>query len=663
MSSNPKMPSASLANPAAVTIAEALDNATGTIPANLATVGITAECTTGDLSDFDDWFEVELQDLQALPPVWSRIAGPIQLSATPIPIPVKFDISIPAPIGGFRHGFYQLRSIQYRDFGGFPGGAGDISDPGRFTVDTIPPYADIGFRDQPTALLFPANLPDGAVIDDAYLTMTGGVQFGVPDNTFVQPPGQWEAGDFITVYWSTVMFPRDQDIVSPPGGIPMLQTGNTFFLPRALIDLSGRYRAFYTITDRAGNVSRPSFIEEREVRLIDDPEQRAPFLPLAPAPEGGSTDDLINIADYLLDPEIWVRTYNHHAPLLDRLEVQIGTQPWSGLGPVFDTFPQVFDGMQAQFKAAYTQLTVGPQLVPVRYRISRNGTLFPSLDTTIRLDLSVGGAINPGEPGTPNINLNEAHVFGAGSTTPDVLLPEHADQPVRVDIVLWTVAVAPHPGLSIIFLWEGERVGPFPITTEEGGDTFSFEIDWDVVARHGNDLKTISYLVIDPDTTNENLSPPTEVDVQDAVTTMLAMPEYVGRNSGNRWNCASLKTRSPGPPPVLYGEVYVPGDTRMALGVPLTLELTLTNTLAGRPPGPFPLTLTHPAITQVDKDNGITFEIDYKGYLDQAPTGNCVATYSTVLSNGVTGRGIPSDTRVGMSNAHTYCDGTVPPTP
>ncbi|WP_236301320.1 hypothetical protein [Pseudomonas lactis] len=223
--------------------------------------------------------------------------------------------------------------------------------------------------------------------------------------------------------------------------------------------------------------------------------------------------------------------------------------------------------------------------------------------------------------------------------------------------------MAPHPGLSIIFLWEEERVGPFPITTEGAGETFSFEIDWEVVARHGNDLKTIRYLVIDPDTTNENPSPPTEVDVQDAVTIMLAMAEYVDRNSGNRWNCASLKTRSPGPPPVLYGEVYVPGDTRMALGVPLTLQLSLTNTLAGRPPGPFPLTLEHPVITQADKDNGITFEIDYKGYLDQAPTGNCVATYFTVLSNGVTGRGMPSDTRVGMSNAHTYCDGTVPPTP
>jgi len=663
MSSNPKESLAPLANPAAVTIAEALDDATGTIPASLATVGITAECTTGDLSDFDDWFEVEIQNLQDLPPTWRRIAGPVQLSATPIPIPVKFDISIPAPPGGFRHGFFQLRSIQFRDFGGFPGGTGDTSDPGFFTVDLLAPYSDERFSEQPDAVMFPSNLPDGAVIDETYLTMNGGVQFGIPDNTYVPIPGRWAPGDFITFYWSTVMFPRPQDIVSPPGGIPMLQTGNTFFLPRALIDLSGTFRAFYTITDRAGNVSRPSFIEEREVRLIADPERGTPFVPLAPAPEGGSTDDLINIADYLLDPEIWVRSYNNHAPLLDQLEVQWGTQAWSGLGPVFNTFPQKFADMRAQIRASYTRPTVGPQPVAVRYRISRNGTLFPSFDKDLQLDLSVGGAINPGEPGTPNINLNQAHVFGAGSTTPDVLMPEHADQDVRVDILLWTVAVAPHPGLSIIFLWEDERVGPFPIGASGGGTTFSFPIGWDVVARHGNDMKTIKYLVLDPATTNENESPHTDVDVQGAVTVMMPMAQYVGRNSGDRWNCASLKTRSAGPPPVLYGEVHVPGDSRMTLGMPLTLVLSLTNTLAGRPPGPFPLTLTHPTITQDNIDNGITFEVDYKGYLDQAPTGNCVATYSTVLNNGVTGNGTPSPTRVGMSNAHTYCDGTVPPAP
>lgn len=662
MSSNPNVPLAPLANPAAVTIAEALDDATGTIPAILATGPITAECTTGDISDYDDWFEVEMADRAQPPLVWTRVAGPTQLSATPISIPAKFDLTIAAPPGGFRHGFYQLRSLQYRDFGGFPGGTADISDPGNLTVDLFSPYSDHSFRDQPHAVLLPITLPAGAVIDNAYLVLHGGVQFGIPDNDFVPVPGRWAPGDFITFYWSPVMFPRPMDIVSPPGGIPMLQTGNTFFLRAAMIDVSGDYYAFYTITDRAGNVSRPSFVETRRVALIEDPERGTPFLPLAPAPESGSTDNLINIKDYLLDPEVWVRLYNHHAPLLDRLEVQWDTQPYSPLGMPFTTFPQIFNGMQAAIRAAYTQTTVGPQSVPVRYRISRNGTLFPSFDKTILLDLSVGGAINPGLPGTPNINLNQAHVFGDSSTTPDVLLPAHANLPVRVDIVLWTVAVAPHVGLSIIFLWEDERVGPFPIGTAAGGSTFSFNIDWDVVARHGNDLKTIKYLVLDPATTNENESPSTMVDVQNAVTVELAKAQYLNL-VGTRWGCGSLKTRTPGTPPVLFGEVYVPGDSMMAVGVSLTLTLSLTNTLAGRPPGPFPLMLTHPSLSATDIANGITFEVDYMPYLAQAPTGNCEATYSTVLQNGVTGHGELSDVRVQMSNPHTYCDGTVPPSP
>lgn len=666
MSSDPKTSSETTANPAAVTIDEALDDATGTIPANLATVGITAECKTGDLTDFDDWFEVEMRDLQASPPIWVSVGGPTQLNTTPIPD--RFNISIEPPRGGFRHGFYELRSLQSRDFLGAPGvpDPEDISDPGAFTVDLIPPYSDPSYSAQPTAVIFPSNLPDNAVIDETYLTMNGGVQFAIPDNTFVQPSGKWQAGDFIIFYWSPVMFPRDVDIVSPrPGGIPMLETGNSFFLPRAKIDLSGTYRAFYTITDRAGNPSRPSYIEEREVRLIPDPIPGELFLPLAPAPEGGSTDDLINIADYLRDPEVRVCAYTNHSPTLDRLEVQWTTQSWSGLGPVFDTFPQTFNGMQAQIKASYTRTTVGPQSVPVRYRISRNGSLFTSLDKNIQLDLSVGGPVNPGEPGDPNINLNQAHVFGEGSTTPDVLLPEHADQLVRVDIVLWTVAVEPHPGLSIILLWEDERVGPFSIGTTAGGDTFSFNIGWEVVARHGNDMKTIKYLVIDPATTNENESPDTEVDVQDAVSVMLPMAQYVDRNaSNNRWDCSSLKTRAPGPPPVLYGEVYVPGDERMVLGASLTLELSLFNTHTPFPPGPFPLPLVHTPITQDDIDKGITFQIDYKGYLDKAPLGNCNATYFTVLNNGVTGRGVISNTRVQMGTTHVFCDGSeVPTTP
>jgi hypothetical protein len=660
MSSNPNVPLTPRAAPVAPTIVGALDDASGLILASNATADLTVRCKTGDFSDHDDFIAVEMADLSQPVLVWVAVTAPMQISPTPIPIPDRFNITVAAPPGGFRHGFYQLRSVQDLHLGGVPAATGEHSEPGFFTVDLLSPYSDATFRDQPNAVTWPSTLPAGAVIDNAYLVMHGGVQFDIPDNTFVPIPGRWAAGDAITFYWSPVMFPRPADIVSPPGGIPMLQSGNTFFLPAAMIDMSGDYYAFYTITDRAGNISRPSFVETRRVALIADPEPGTPFLPLAPAPEGGSTDDLINIADYKMDPEVWVRAYNNHSPQLDRLEVQWGTGDFTPLGMPFTTFPQIFRGMQAAIRAAYTQTTVGPQSVPVRYRVDRNGASFPSLDKTVRLDLSVGGAVNPGDPGSPNPNLNQAHVFGAGSTTPDVLLEAHADQQVRVDIVPWTVAVLPHAGLSIIFVWENERVGPFPVSAT--ADPISFFIDWEVVARHGNDLKTIKYLILDPDTTNENESPPTTVDVQDAVVVELAKAQYRVATPG-RWFCSDLITRTPGTPPVLFGEIYVPGDARMAVGVPLTLTLSLTNTFAGLPPGPFPLTITHPSLSQSDIDNGITFEIDYRPYLAQAPRGSCVATYETVLSNGVTGHGELSDIRSTLANTHYFCDGTNIPSP
>lgn len=659
MSSNPNVPLAPRAAPAAPTIVGALDDASGTILAINATADLTVRCKTGDISDYDDFIQVEMAG--RTPPIrWVEVTPPIQMSTDPaFPIPDRFDVTVPAPAGGFQHGFHQLRSVQYLNIGGVPAAMGEHSDPGNFTVDLLSPYSDTSFREQPAAVVWPATLPVGEVIDNDYLIVHRGVQFDIPDNTFVPVPGRWAAGDFITFYWSPVMFPRPMDIVSPPGGIPMLLTGNMFFLPAAMIDLSGDYYAFYTLTDRAGNVSRPSFVETRRVALIDDPDRGTPHLPLAPVPDPGETDNLIDIKDYLLNPEVWVRTYNNHAPSLDRLEVDIGGLGYNGLGTPFTTFPQIFGGLQAAFLAAYTQ-DIGPQPTTVQYRISRNGTLFPSFIHTFMLDLSVGGPVNPGTPGSPNPNLNQAHVFGAISTTPDVLLPADAGQQVRVDIAPWTVAVLPHPGLSIIFLWEDERVGPFPVSAT--ANPISFFIDWDVVARHGNNMKTIKYLVLDAGTTNENESPPTTVDVQGAVVVELAKAEYVVATPG-RWFCSDLETRTSGTPPVLFGKVYVPGDTRMALGVPLTLTLSLTNTFAGLPPGPFPLTLTHPSLSQSDIDNGITFEIDYQPYLAQAPRGTCVATYETVLRSGVTGHGELSDIRSTLANTHFFCDGTNIPSP
>ncbi|QUW64814.1 hypothetical protein KFQ04_20060 [Pseudomonas synxantha] len=133
----------------------------------------------------------------------------------------------------------------------------------------------------------------------------------------------------INVYFSPVMDPRPEYLVSG-SGVPMLPSPDvsTFFLARNLIILSGLYYIFYTITDRAGNVSRPSFNDFRTVSLLDDPQPLEPFLPLAPAPRAGSTDDLLDIQDYrqglkptlkiiLTTPLAWTssRCNGKHSPL------------------------------------------------------------------------------------------------------------------------------------------------------------------------------------------------------------------------------------------------------------------------------------------------------------------------------------------------------------
>ncbi|WP_415962208.1 hypothetical protein [Streptomyces sp. 021-4] len=176
MSSNPNVPLAPRAAPAAPTIVGALDDTSGTILASNATADLTVRCKTGDFSDFDDFIQVEMADITQTLIVWVAVTPPMQMSTdSAFPIPDRFNITVPAPAGGFRHGFYQLRSVQYLNIGGVPAAQGEHSDPGNFTVDLLSPYSDATFREQPNAVGWPATLPAGAVIDNNYLVMHGGV--------------------------------------------------------------------------------------------------------------------------------------------------------------------------------------------------------------------------------------------------------------------------------------------------------------------------------------------------------------------------------------------------------------------------------------------------------------------------------------------------------
>lgn len=658
MSSNPNAPGTPVPLViAAPTIAEALDDATGLIPAIVAPVGITVELRTGGLSRPTDWMSIEIRNTTATPPTWGTLVPAFQINMTPVPPIINRFVAAPAP--EFQHGFYELKNTQYRNAaGGIPGPAFDESNPGAFRVDTIAPWAVAMSREQPTVPTF-NNVPAGQVIDNAFLIAEGGVEIGIPANTFGPQTGRHEDGDMSDVYFSPVMDPRPEYLVSG-SGVPMLPTGGTFFLSKDDILLSGLFYIFYTIRDRAGNVSRPSFVDFRTVALLADPVPSPLFFPLAPAPRGGSTDDLLDISDYIAGIEAHIEDYLENAVGLDKFEVQWEAQPFGAQTSELVDFPVVFDSMNDAIRAAYTT-TLGPQMVNARYRIDRNGIFFLSPDKPVRLDLSVEGPVLPGtlEPGDVNPALNLAEVFGEDSRPQlNILRIDDADKPVTIEIPLWTSPALPHANNQFFLFWGAskERVGPFNLSTTTPGGRATFDIPWDVVARHGNGPQPVSYVVTGPGTTNENPSGITTVNVIDAVRVILPAAEYLRLDGLGEWSCPSLRTRQPGSPPVLYGELFIPGDPRLVAGNTVDVTITISNDFPGLPPGPFVLPITTPPLTAAQVLNGFNVEVTYRPFLAQVPFGPCEVTYSTITNTSAVGHGALAIVYTGFSNPDSFCD-------
>ncbi|PRA32978.1 hypothetical protein [Pseudomonas poae] len=640
----------------APTIAEALDDATGLIPAVQASVGITVECRRGTLTLPSDWMSIEIRDTTALPPTWSTLVAPFQVGPPPVPTIINRFVAAPTP--EFRHGFYELKNTQYRNAAdNLPGRSFDESNPGAFRVDTIAPYAVATSREQPTVPVF-NNAPPGTIINDAFLIREGGLEIGIPRNTFPSQPGQYEAGDIVNVYFSPVMDPRPEYLVSGDG-VSMSPIGATFFLLSDQIILSGQYYIFYTITDRAGNTSRPSFNDFRTVSLLEDPEPLAPFLPLAPAPRDGSTDDLLDINDYVRGIEARVEEYPNHAIGLDKFELQWEAQPYGPQTPELSEFDVVFDNMNTAIKAAYTN-TLGPQTVDVRYRIDRNGIFFLSPVKTVRLDLSVEGPVlpEPLEPGDVNPALNLAQVYGADTNELNTLRESDANQPVTIVIPLWTIAALPHANNRFFLFWGAtkERVGPFTLSTTTPGADATFTIPWEVVARHGNGMQPVSYVVTGPGTTNENPSGVTTVNVIDAVTVILQPAQYLRLDGLGWWSCESLRVGMPGSPPLLIADLFIPGDPRLVAGNTVEVEITIFNDYDGSDV-PFVLLITTPSLTEAQARDGFEVAVPYRPFLGQVPFGPCDVVYKTTVVGGVVGRGELAHVYTVFSNPDSYCDG------
>lgn len=651
-----------------------LNSTTGLISADNATRPITVQCPLGSDSDDFDWIEVRWQNLDLPLPNWVTLYGPEQFMLPAIGRDIDVTLSPPLGVGGFSHGRYQ---IEHRLFvnsfdennNSLPQEEFEYSSPQFLTVDRIAPYSSLISREVPPAAQYTGSLPAGAPLTQSIITADGGAPHTIPNNNYPTASGQWAMGDTVRYYWSQGLVPLPAFEVGaqvPPR--LMLQTGNIFTVPASAITVGGAWNFFYTITDAAGNVSRPSVVSTFTVSLLPAPTQMVIYSDKAPAPVGGSLDDLLNIPDYVGGIS-FEATYSNPQFSLDQIQWRVGTQPFSALSPTFTTLPSVISGttLNTLLKTEYGTKK-GPQPTEVQFRVVRNGETFYSPVKTFNVDLSVTGAVNPGEPGSPNPNLNQAHIFGENSLVPDVITADHANKPITVQILLWTGPDVPTTGDFVLVVGDdGNAVAPaFEITTQLPGEMITFTIPWSsqLIKRNGD--QNIHYFVAasrtPAPTDNLNRAPDTPISVTDAVMISLAAPQFVrtyGSGLSLIWNCDSMGPRPQVTPADYDGRIFVPGDTRFELNKTLTLYVRVLSPRMNPTVNevrPFTTPITPQVIA-----SGFTFRVPFL-FLKQLRLGRVEVTSVAPLIGDISGRGNATiNARTSLSAS--YCDFTPLPTP
>lgn len=632
---------------------EKLDD-TGLVSSATADVGITLDCYTGRFSAPEYWIEIQVRNLDQPDAGWGILKSKAQFNAAE---DIVIPITVAAPRGGFLHSNLEVQYVIYEDLNGVAGNASEYSDPAPFIVDRYGPYRAINDQNSrpPLKVVLPATLP--SPITSTYIANNPTIPGNVLPNNFTETVGQFADGDMVQLFLGPDMFNKD-DKYKVGAPFPMVGAANTpFLLPTSAFTADAIQYLYYILTDKSDNESLPSIAEPLRLSVLDPPGQGEIFVPLAPSPEAGSTDDLLDNADYQAVIEARVRAFANPQPTLDQIEIKWGSQPYSLLTPA-TAFDVVFRG------AAFNKLLrdeygaqVGPQPVTVLYRIVRGSEIFPSNPKVINIDFSVPGPENPGEPGTPNTRLTPARFFGRGTPPSglNTLRDVDANLLVDVEIDIWTVGTPPQAGYNINLVRPDGTViqPPQPIGTLIPGDMLRFTIPWSAIEPGGNTTQLFHYIVTGPGTTNPNISPPTSVQVIDAVTQALPPPVFQRLVSGEV-RCSSL-VDIPGTTPLdHYLEVFVAGDLRMVRNRKLTLNARVFRPRTGTPAATQTFSIDVD-VTDAIRLSGYTFRLPYRALLMYLRIGTLEVTATTTFDDGVVGRGFAS---VGGRSVvvNAYCD-------
>ncbi|WP_439862407.1 hypothetical protein [Pseudomonas antarctica] len=663
--------------------APTIDNApTGLLNPTMANSQFILRCQVG-LSVQDDWIEIQRRTYDPEDMTWSNwltVAGEAtgadieKMLSNLNEITGEYTRKIVGRggSGGFLHGTYQYRCIVFvnvKDPNNAaldrPEVASEYSAPCFVIVDRRAPYERESGKDIPPALISTKPWGPGTIARLTDITADGGIKFNVPDNKYRIPSGMWADGDTIDFFVAQGTNPVFTQKLGPSAQA-FTETGNTVtFQPSDLSPLNGKIRFFYTLTDSLGNVSAPSAPFEITVDLVADPVPLAPLVPLAP----DATDTLINVDDYLKNIEVHILSYLNQqiGAGADVIELMIGAQP--AISSPLTAVPLVFTNATAAFKLEYGA-GPGPKTVEVKYNVLRNGKRFLSPSTSVTLDLGVRGAVNPGVPGSRNTDLRPLSVIGASSTVPNVLEKVDAGQVSFASIELWTLPELPTSGQFIFIEIDGKLVKEsFAITNEIAGATIRVPIAWEYWKAAGNGTHKVNYFVSSSNAVppnpleNLNRSPDTDVNVKDAVMTVLLSPVLQFSDlSATRtlWNCDNLEKGPRTDPRQFEGRILVPAQSEFVVGRVLELEVVLTPDLRRpsivQPTTPQRQTFQVP-ITVGFQTSGHMFVLPFS-FLKQIKVGTISATSRSTLSDGSIGEGTLPGFPFRSVTVSLYCDKT-----
>jgi hypothetical protein len=347
-------------------------------------------------------------------------------------------------------------------------------------------------------------------------------------------------GDKVHYYWLKEM-PDDFNQVTPVGSADVTGPSQALAVPRAAIEAAGdgEFFAFYVLVDKAGNVGQLSLPQLVSVALGAMPANlKEPVVPLA-------ADGLIDREDAVLGVQVHIPVFDNWkasdevsvtwaGTLLDRRAIGAG-----------QTFPLVVSVLPQVLRDAYGLPATGTKDMTVSYEVWRGGRSVGTKSTEVQVNFETFGPVDPGsdpDPDWPEI-INDllplCDVYGEGSTTANVLLPEHDGKPAKLEVKLYeNLAV----GDLIEFFWDGEHVVSADYTViaaDKAGDTLERTIAWEYIQRGDNGQKAVDYRLTRTLVPNSPRSKPRIVDVT-AVVLHPDEPVFEGVNPKGWLSCESL---------------------------------------------------------------------------------------------------------------------------